>query len=127
MSMDVFSELKGIEEMLDFHVQRHGVLAGNLANADTPGYQAQDLTFQGALGSLENVQTTHDKHIGMHSSGSSSVTELEPSPSVDGNGVQVQHTLAQVTANRLRYEEALELAKRRLALMRYGATDGGSA
>ena len=34
--------------------------------------------------------------------------------------------MAQITANRLRYDTGVELARRRLALLRYAATDGSS-
>lgn len=124
MSLNLFGELGGLERMLDFHLERHGVLAANLANADTPHYQAQELTFQGAMSEAAGLQATNSRHFGVQNGGKSDAGLLEPSPSVDGNGVQVEHTLAQVTANRLRYETGLELTRRRMALMRYAASDG---
>ena len=33
-------------QLLNFRVERSKVLASNLANADTPGYQAKDLDFK---------------------------------------------------------------------------------
>jgi flagellar basal-body rod protein FlgB len=44
--------LSAIEQTLSFTERRHGLLAGNVANADTPGYQTRDLSlvnFQSAL------------------------------------------------------------------------------
>ena len=41
-----------LQEVLSFSEARHNVLAGNVANADTPGYQVRDLsvdTFQQRL------------------------------------------------------------------------------
>jgi flagellar basal-body rod protein FlgB len=124
MSLNLFGELGGLGQMLDFHLERHGVLAANLANADTPNYVAQELTFQGAMDQASGMRATNSRHFGAQNGGDSSVGTLSPSPSVDGNGVQVEHTLAQVTANRLRYETGLELTRRRMALMRYAASDG---
>lgn len=128
MSLNLFGELGGLERMLDFHLERHGVLAANLANADTPNYVAQELTFQGALHDAGGLSATSSKHFGGQGQGgmggSSSVGQLEPAPAIDGNGVQTEHTLAQVTANRLRYETGLEVTRRRMALMRYAASDG---
>jgi flagellar basal-body rod protein FlgB len=125
MSMNLFGELHGLEQMLDFHLERHGVLAANIANADTPGYEAAELTFQGAMDGASQVVATHSNHFGANGQGGTqSMGTLAPSPAVDGNGVQVEHTLAQVTANRLRYETGLELTRRRMGLMRYAATDG---
>jgi flagellar basal body rod protein FlgB len=56
-------------------------------------------------------------------------TVLEDSSSAvgpDQNGVRLEHVMAQITANRLRYETGIELARRRLGLLRYAATDGAS-
>lgn len=36
--------------------QRAEVLAGNIANADTPGYKAQDLDFSSALSRAQGLQ-----------------------------------------------------------------------
>ena len=125
MTNTLFAELHGLEQMLDFHSARHGVLAANLANADTPGYEANELTFRGAMADVGQVRTTHSQHFGVGGgAGTRSVGTLDPSPAVDGNGVNVEHTLAQVTANRLRYETGLELTRRRMAIMRYAASDG---
>ena len=42
----MFDNIFGIhEQALMLHGQRLGVLATNLANADTPGYKARDIDF----------------------------------------------------------------------------------
>ncbi len=46
------SALPAVEQTLQFAERRHAILAGNIANADTPGYQSRDLSvsdFQSAL------------------------------------------------------------------------------
>lgn len=46
------SALPVVEQTLQFTERRHAILAGNIANADTPGYQTRDLSvenFQSAL------------------------------------------------------------------------------
>ena len=46
------SALPAVEQTLQFTERRHALLAGNVANADTPGYQTRDLSvndFQAAL------------------------------------------------------------------------------
>lgn len=35
-----------LEEVVNFAQARHTVLVGNIANADTPGYEAQDLSVE---------------------------------------------------------------------------------
>ena len=43
MSMIETPLMRGLERVLDLSAFRHQVIAGNLANVDTPGYHARDL------------------------------------------------------------------------------------
>ena len=45
-------------------------------------------------------------------------------PGMDGNTVELERELAKIDANRVRYGTSTELASRRLALLRYAASDG---
>ena len=47
-----------------------------------------------------------------------------PSAGADGNSVDLERELAKVDANRVRYAGTAELVSRRLAMLRYAATDG---
>jgi flagellar basal-body rod protein FlgB len=40
------STLPVLEQVVNFTEARHGVLAGNIANLDTPGYRSRDLSTQ---------------------------------------------------------------------------------
>ncbi|HEX6961110.1 MAG TPA: flagellar basal body protein, partial [Lacipirellula sp.] len=43
-SMFSSGSLPLLEQVVNFTEARHGVLAGNIANLDTPGYRARDLS-----------------------------------------------------------------------------------
>lgn len=125
MKLDLFRELAPTQSMLDFHAKRQSVLAANLANAETPGYIPHDLVAADPPGSA-SLQTTNANHLGGGAEGGGEpVIELEAAR-VDGNGVQLEQAMASVTANRIRYEAGIEVARRQVALLRYAATDGGS-
>lgn len=58
------------QEALRIHERRAELLAGNLANADTPGYKARDIDFKAALQGMSagrdnpgNIKTTHANHM----------------------------------------------------------------
>jgi len=54
------SSLPVLEQVVKFTEARHGVLAGNIANLDTPGYKTRDLSpalFQERL--QEAIETRH--------------------------------------------------------------------
>src|SRR6187397_1693930 len=55
------STLPVLEQVVNFTDARHGVLAGNIANLDTPGYKTRDLSpelFQERL--KEAIETRHE-------------------------------------------------------------------
>jgi flagellar basal-body rod protein FlgB len=62
----MFDNIFGIhEQALLLHGQRLGVLATNLANADTPNYKARDIDFAEVLGaSGEAAPLAAQRHAG---------------------------------------------------------------
>jgi flagellar basal-body rod protein FlgB len=121
---DLFGAVDHLTSAMTFHRERHTVIAGNLANLDTPGFRPVDLVRPEAAAAVAPV-TTHDGHI------ASSPTEPAVSfddggalQGADGNAVSLERELAKVDANRVRYNTSSELVSRRLALLRYAAGDG---
>jgi len=98
--------------------ERAEILAGNLANADTPNFKARDIDFgrvlQDAQAGLEmrRIKVTNSKYI--QAGGTATVaTELlyrNPlQPSVDGNTVDTQLEKAQFIENAVQYQASLNL------------------
>src|SRR5215211_2945800 len=54
------STLPVLEQVVNFTESRHGVLAGNIANLDTPGYKTRDLSPQLFQNSLKEAIETRD-------------------------------------------------------------------
>lgn len=132
----MFDTVDRLERTLDFHKDRHAVLAGNLANLETPGYRPLDLAeapsnsgSTGALGA-EELSRTNSAHLSASGeaaplANNARVFEDETNtPGVDGNAISLERELAKVDANRIRYNTASELVSRKLALIRYCAGDG---
>jgi flagellar basal-body rod protein FlgB len=53
------SSLPVLEQVVNFTEARHGVLAGNIANLDTPGYKTRDLSPQLFQQRLKEAIETH--------------------------------------------------------------------
>jgi len=118
-----------LERAMTFHRDRHSVLAGNVANVDTPGYKPMDLAAVDPADAPGHLATTDARHIsapGQGASGTSSFSDAGNFLSADGNGVNLERELAKVDANRVRYSTSGELVSRRLALLRYAAGDGSN-
>jgi flagellar basal-body rod protein FlgB len=105
--------------------ERQGVLAQNVANADTPHFRPRDLvppTFdrKPAATSVE-LATTETGHLPGLASGSSSfrsnrVGGYDVVPS--GNAVSLEDEMMKVAANQMDYQAAATLYSRSLALLK---------
>jgi flagellar basal-body rod protein FlgB len=105
------STVDTLERALTFHRDRQAVLAGNVANLDTPGYRPVDLVRSASTeGGLPQTVQSFDDGGAL--------------PSPDGNAVSLERELSKIDANRTRYSTVAELTGRRLAMLRYAAGDG---
>ena len=131
-SMDPFGYVNGLERSLSFHRARNTVLAGNVANVDTPGYRSFDLKREVQLrndaADLLSLGRTNRAHLtvgGLAEPYTVTPSESEQGAgSADGNGVSLEQELSKLNANRVRYATVSELVSRRLALLSYAASDG---
>lgn len=121
-----FSSVDTMQSALTFHRERHTVLAGNIANLDTPGYKPVDLQRTTPTAGT-TLSVTTDGHIGGATSAPSIVEAFADTNQMqgpDGNAVELERELSKIDANRARYATSSELVSRRIALLRYAAGDG---
>lgn len=53
-----------LEQVVDFAQARHNVLAGNIANVDTPGYKTRELSVEDFQERLKSAIESRDAHGG---------------------------------------------------------------
>ncbi len=119
-----FDKALGIHSLaLTLRERRSEVLAANLANADTPGYQARDLDFEAALRQAagpagpQDLSTTNPRHIAADPAQAGEEDLLyrrSVQPSIDGNTVDAQVEQASFMDNALRYEASLSFLNGRI-------------
>ena len=121
MAFNLDSYLGVHAQALGLREQRTELLARNLANADTPGYKAQDLDFRAALASAEGtaipgtLRATQPGHIGAADSAALGPASTDAflkyrtplAPSLDGNTVDAQLEQAAFADNAVRYQATL--------------------
>ena len=119
------STVDSLQAALTYHRERHAVLAGNIANLDTPGFKPLDLARSPSDSTA--VQATSDPaHLAL-ADAHAAPRPFEDAGALqgpDGNAVALERELAKIDANRTRYATTTELVSRRLALLRYAAGDG---
>jgi len=100
--------------------RRAGVLAANLANADTPNYKARDIDFgqslQGAGAQADLVlATTSSAHLGGADTappGGELKYRIPFQASLDGNSVETPIEMAAFSENAVRYQASLMFINR---------------
>ncbi len=114
--------IDGLRRVLSLREQQHHLIAGNLANADTPGFRAKSLDFDGLLGRAMNGGSLSG---GTASDLQARVLEEAPAPwATDGNSVLVERETARMQANVVQFQAVSSGLSRRLALLRFAAGDG---
>ncbi len=122
-----------LERVMDHARARHEVLSGNVVHADTPGYRARDLApvafgqkLEQQLSLQPSLARTDPRHLSGEVKGpTSEVTTVDDvDPREDGNTVRLEQQMARLEENRVRFKAAGTVVSRRLALLRYAASDG---
>jgi flagellar basal-body rod protein FlgB len=119
------SAVDTLQAAMTYHRERHTVLAGNVANLDTPGYRPMDLQRRTAEDPVA-MTVTHEGQIATQTD-SDYVTSYDDGGALqgsDGNAVTLEREMSKIDANRARYATSAELVSRRLAMLRYAAGDG---
>jgi flagellar basal-body rod protein FlgB len=113
--------------------RRSEVIASNLANADTPGYQARDVDFRSALqqasGQSDQLELSTPSAGQMGAAGSDADQlkyRVPMQPSMDGNTVDTQVEQAAFAANTVHYQASLSFINGSIQTLRLAITGGAS-
>ncbi|OJX54737.1 MAG: flagellar basal-body rod protein FlgB [Devosia sp. 66-22] len=117
---------QALSDKMRWHQERQGVLAENIANADTPGFVQRDLkafSFGDEMKSVATVttSTTSPGHISVSSGGGSGrfgdlSRPFEITPS--GNGVTLEDEMMKVSSNDMDYQAVTTLYTRSMRLLK---------
>ena len=121
---------------LNLRLLNQNVISSNIANADTPGYKAKAMEFEGALrdalgvGSKMPQAETNPNHI-VHRATDPIDPEIYDDPngveSLDGNTVDRASEMAKMAENQLLYDASAEMLKRKLNMLKYAISEGGGS
>jgi flagellar basal-body rod protein FlgB len=143
-----------LERALDVRMARQGVLAGNLANVNTPGFTPRELDFAAAMGETGAASRGDATALPTQSeplagelpldlagqamsplpgamarpgaSTSISGGTTSASPGLDGNAVDADRTLVALSENAIQYSAAAKAIAKKFAILRYVASDGNA-
>ena len=125
MNMPIFAALT---DKMRWHQTRQGLLAENVANAETPGYRGRDLAqyhFADRVSGLSSASVTTSATQPMHFSvssgeggafGAQRMANFEITP--EGNGVTLEDEMMKVTTNLMDYQAATSLYQKSVKILR---------
>ncbi|MFS8182390.1 flagellar basal body rod protein FlgB [Pseudovibrio denitrificans] len=130
MALTDLPMFQALRQKMQWHQQRQGVLAENVANADTPGYRSKDLkelSFSDMVDAEQGTEAlrpvvTSAGHItsGGISSGVgtkvSKASSFERTP--DGNSVVLEEQMMKIAQNQIDYQTATSLYSRSLGMLK---------
>ncbi|NMC54092.1 MAG: flagellar basal body rod protein FlgB [Chloroflexi bacterium] len=113
---------------LDGLALRNQIISRNLANVDTPGYKAQSVDFESVIRRAIDRETglsmdaTQTGHIGKSSGSAASATLIRAraggSTRADGNNVDVDNELIEMSETGIRYEAVSQQVSKKLLLLK---------
>jgi len=112
---------------LGLRAQRQQILAGNIANADTPNYKARDFDFSSALkdavagrtGGALGMDKTAPGHLAgtLVASQAGLMYRTPAQASADGNTVDMDVERAQFSENAIQYEAGLTFVTHQIKML----------
>src|SRR3954465_1644384 len=103
----------GLERAISGASMRQEVLANNLANAETPGFQRSDVDFHTTL--AQAMKTGDANSI---ESTSFQAQQDNQVLRADGNGVDIDTESANVAKNGLEYDALISVARARIGILK---------
>ncbi|MCA9245971.1 MAG: flagellar basal body rod protein FlgB [Planctomycetales bacterium] len=121
------STIPVLEQVVQFTQMRHGVLAGNIANLDTPGYRTRDISPEQFEKKLAAAISSRDSAASVVSPGQdisidqaklNEVGEnLESILYHDESNVGLEQQVAQIAKNQAQHNLAIALMRQQFSLL----------
>ncbi|MDO6444415.1 flagellar basal body rod protein FlgB [Colwellia sp. 1_MG-2023] len=116
---------------LKIRAQNAEVIAGNIANADTPGYKAKGMDFKSALAQAASRQQTgmtrtHEKHFDVRTELNNGVDYRVPNQpdTGDGNTVDSQVERNLYLENSMHYQASVQFMSSKIKGLKKAITGG---
>lgn len=121
--------IKFVEDRLTLNTRRQEIVASNIANMDTPGYVARDISFEEVLKKAMEPRLklvgTDSRHV--KNPDPIEVLERETdNVSMEMTGpVVLEEEMAKLSRNNLEYQFLVTMLGKKFALLKLALTEGG--
>ncbi|MBI3991921.1 MAG: flagellar basal body rod protein FlgB [Candidatus Lambdaproteobacteria bacterium] len=125
-----------LQKAMDFRAQRNVVLASNVANIETPGFQAKDLVFENALSDALRarepgpLRVTNARHLDGRSATPLELVQPQfihsgnPVATKDGNSVDLEREMAKLGENQIGFQALTQMISHKFMLLKTVIREG---
>lgn len=114
----MFQSIDLTSKALDALSLRQEVISHNLSNIDTPNYKRQEVEFESIL--EKELEKNNVSDINLNKINPKIVSDLESySYRMDGNNVDLDREITELTKNELRYNTLLERTNAQISRYKY--------
>ena len=127
-----------LHKSLDLRTRRNALLSGNIANVETPGYQAKDIVFEKELGQAMKahvpgpLNVTNTRHldgrnvIPLWQVKPGLIRSANPIGNIDGNTVDLEKEMAKLAENQVLYQGLTQMISHKFTQLKTTIREGGS-
>jgi len=114
-----------VAELLSWTSKRQQALAGNVANMDTPGYRAQDYSFEQELAAIDLSTTTANHIAPLKDEAHARLYAVNSKVKPNGNNVDLEREMTEITKNGLQYITLVQYLNQKIRTLRAAINEGG--
>ena len=120
-----------LEKSLDVSARRHRILANNIANQDTMGFQPKDLDFRETLrreleDPPEPLERTHAKHLKhRYNANISGMIRPRGDGQPGAEPVNIDTEMTNLMENNVKYRTSVEMLLRKMGMLKTAIVEGG--
>jgi flagellar basal-body rod protein FlgB len=126
--------IANLEKALDGTTFRHKVISNNIANVDTPQFKRSDVSFLDELRKSMSdtsslaLKTTHSGHLSSSQGSDTNFRAVQDTSTTfrkDGNNVDIEREMAEMTKNNVMYNAYVQLLISHLTKMKSVIAESG--
>ena len=118
--------IRMMEDRLSLNSLNQKLISGNLANINTPGYKAKEVSFEAALReSLEDHVLQMVKSNGTHLAPDEPVHAMQQPEITESGAVDLDTEMVKLTKNSIEYQYMVSMLNKKLTMLKTAITEGG--
>ena len=127
MSNIIFDRTIGLmQDRLSLNSLNQQVVSSNLANMNTPGYTAKELSFESTLReSLEEQVLQMVRSNDKHAAPDSPVAAMQSPETVETGPVDLDYEMVKLSRNSVEYQFIVGMLNKKFTMLKQAMTDGG--